>query len=83
MLELCSLVPQLDVHAVGFGGQGHPEHGDVVGFSGVHRPGELVPPEQSDQDQEELHAGQALPQTHPGTCRSAGLRDASGTHSHH
>ena len=67
------LVPQLDVHAVGFGGSGHSEHRGVVWLPSILGPGKLEPPEQGDDDQEELHASQAFPQTHPGTCTSTGL----------
>lgn len=60
-------LPELHPHAVRFGRQRDAVDRDVVGRSCVLGPDELEPPQQGGQDEEELHAGQTLPQAHART----------------
>lgn len=65
--SLFILLPELHLHAVRFGRQRDAVDRDVVGPSCVFGPDELEPPQQGGQDEEELHAGQTLPQAHART----------------
>lgn len=56
-------LPELHPHAVRFGRQRDAVDRNVVGSSCVFGPDKLEPPQQGGQDEEELHAGQTLPQT--------------------
>lgn len=58
---------ELDFHAVRFGSQSDPIDWSEVWFSCVLGPDELELPQQSHHDEEELHASQTFPETHPRT----------------
>lgn len=66
--ELSGAFSELDLHVIGFRRLGRPVNRSVVRLSCIFRPDELEPPQQSHQEEEELHTSQTLTETHTRTC---------------